>query len=193
MPTSVPAEKSTVPFEIAAVACVLMLGIGIAGYFFAGTEVGIYGAYLLFLALYSKIRQEEVLDSHTRAGILGYIRANPGCHYNLIKQDLNIHNGTLVHHLETLERNQYIKSARDGVLKRFFPGDQKIPSGRFYLNPTQESMVEYIKANPGSSMGQLIKALYLQQHIVRYHLKILREANLIRVEQDGKKYQLYAR
>jgi len=185
-------QASTVPFATAATAGIFFLGIGIVGYFLAGTEVGIYGVYLLFTVLYSKIKKEEVLDSHTRGEILGYVRANPGCHYNLIKQDLNLKNGTLTHHLDTLERNQYIRSARDGVLKRFFPGDQKIPTGRKYLNTTQESMLKYIKENPGASMGQLIKALYLEPHIVRYHIKILKDANLIRIEQDGKRYQLYA-
>jgi len=139
------------------------------------------------------MRPEEILDSFIRGKILGYIRANPGCHYNLIKQDLKLHNGTLIHHLDTLERNGYVKSARDGLLRRFFPGDLKIPPGRFYMNPMQKSMSKYIREHPGVSQAALTRGLYLEPHVVRYHIRILKEAQILRVEDDGRRTRLFLR
>jgi predicted transcriptional regulator len=169
------------------------IGMGVLALFLGGTEAGTYALFLFFLPLYSKMRPEEVLDSFIRGKILGYIRANPGCHYNLIKQDLKLHNGTLIHHLDTLERNGYVKSVRDGLLRRFFPGDQKIPQGRFYMNPMQKSMSKFIREHPGVSQAELTRGLYLEPHVVRYHIRILKEAKILRVEDDGVRTRLFLR
>jgi predicted transcriptional regulator len=147
----------------------------------------------LFMPLYSKLQPEEVLDKFIRGKILGYIRANPGAHYNLIKQDLDLHNGTLLHHLDTLERNGFVRSARDGTLRRYFPGDRKLPEGRLYLNPIQDSMKRYIGANPGVSQADLSRGLFLEPHIVKYHIRVLREASLLREEEDGNRTRLFLR
>ena len=145
------------------------------------------------MPLYTKLKPEEVLDGFIRGKILGYIRANPGAHYNLIKQDLDLHNGTLMHHLDTLERNGFIKSARDGLLKRFFPGNGKVPEGRLYLSPLQESITRYLGANPGASQADISRGLYIEPHIVRYHVKVLRDANVLRVEEEGNRTMLFLR
>jgi len=164
---------------------------GSLAWFFGATEAGTYILFLFFLPLYSKMRPEEILDSFIRGKILGYIRANPGCHYNLIKQDLKLHNGTLIHNLDTLERNGYVKSARDGLLRRFFPGDIKIPQGKFYMNPMQESMTKYIRYHPGVSQADLTRGLYLEPHVVRYHVKILKDAEIINIEGEGRRTKLF--
>lgn len=181
------------PVELIAYGTFVGLGAAAAAAFFLTTEIGKYLGLSLFLPLYSKLRPEEVLDKFIRGKILGYIRANPGAHYNLIKQDLDLHNGTLVHHLDTLERNGFIRSARDGTLKRFFPGDQKVPEGRFYLSPIQDSMARYIGANPGVSQADLSRGLYIEPHIVKYHIRLLRQANLLRVEEEGNRTRLFLR
>ena len=171
----------------------IAFGIGAMAFFLGATEAGTYLLFLFFMPLYSKMKPEEILDSFIRGKILGYIRANPGCHYNLIKQDLKLHNGTLIHNIDTLERNGYVKSARDGLLRRFFPGEQKIPQGRFYMNPMQESMSKYIREHPGVSQAELTRGLYLHPHVVRYHIKILKKAEILRVEDDGGKTRLFLR
>jgi predicted transcriptional regulator len=171
----------------------IAIGLGATAFFLGATEVGTYLLFLLFLPLYSKIKPEEVLDRFIRGKILGYIRANPGCHYNLIKQDLKLHNGTLIHHLDTLERNGFVKSARDGLLRRFFPGNQKIPLGRFYMSPIQESMSRYIREHPGVSQAELTRGLYLEPHLVRYHIRVLKEASILRVEEAGRRTKLFLR
>jgi DNA-binding MarR family transcriptional regulator len=169
----------------------IAFGIGALAFFLGATEAGTYILFLFFMPLYSKMKPEEILDSFIRGKILGYIRANPGCHYNLIKQDLKLHNGTLIHNLDTLERNGYVKSVRDGLLRRFFPGELKIPQGRFYMNPMQEQMSKYIREHPGVSQAELTRGLYMHPHVVRYHIKILKKAEILRVEDEGGKTRLF--
>jgi len=74
-----------------------------------------YGLLLLIVPLYSKIKREKVLDHFIRGQIFGYIMANPGEHYNSIKQALDMTNGSLAHHLRTLERERFVKSKRFGL------------------------------------------------------------------------------
>jgi DNA-binding MarR family transcriptional regulator len=169
------------------------ISLGALAMFFGATEAGTYLLFIFFLPLYSKMRPEEILDSFIRGKLLGYVRANPGCHYNLIKQDLKLHNGTLIHHLDTLERNGYVKSVRDGLLRRFFPGEQKIPQGKFYMNPMQVSMSKYIREHPGVSQAELTRGLYLEPHVVRYHIKILEKAEILRVEDESGRTRLFLR
>ena len=102
-----------------------------------------------------------------------------------------MYDGTLIHHLDTLERNGYVKSARDGLLRRFFPGDLKIPQGKFYMNPMQESMTKYIRRHPGVSKADLTRGLYLEPHVVRYHIRILKQAGIINVDGEGRHTRLF--
>jgi len=141
--------------------------------------------------LYTKIRREEVLDKYLRGRIHGYIEANPGCHYSMIRNDLKLHNGTLTHHLATLERNAFVVSKRDGVLKRFYPKDFDVPKGKFYPSPIQETMLNVIKKMPGISQSELARELDIKRQIVGYHVKLLRKAKMIRVKTEGKIKRLY--
>jgi predicted transcriptional regulator len=194
-PVEVQGRSEGPTYALATITMGTLIGVGAAAAaaFFLTTEIGKFMGLSLFLPLYSKLQPEEVLDRFIRGKILGYIRANPGAHYNLIKQDLELHNGTLMHHLDTLERNGFIRSSRDGTLKRFFPGDQKVPEGRLYLSPIQDSMARYIGANPGVSQADLSRGLYIEPHIVKYHVRVLRDASLLRVEEDGNRTRLFLR
>ena len=160
-------------------------------FFAAGTEVGKFRLFGILLPLYTKIAKDEVLDKYARGKLHGYILANPGCHYSMIKQDLGLRNGTLTYHLTVLERNGLVVSERDGLLKRFYPRDFKIPRGKFYPKPVQETMLNIIGLRPGLSQSELARALDLKRQIVNYHARLLRQAGLVEARQDGKITRLY--
>jgi len=109
----------------------------------------------------------------------------------MIKQDLGLRNGTLTYHLTVLERNGLVVSERDGLLKRFYPKDFKIPRGKFYPKPVQETMLKIIRMRPGMSQSELARVLDLKRQIVNYHVRLLRQAGLVDARQDGKIIKLY--
>ena len=109
----------------------------------------------------------------------------------MIKQDLGLRNGTLTYHLTVLERNGLVVSERDGLLKRFYPRDFRIPRGKFYPKPVQETMLNMIEMRPGLSQSELARALDLKRQIVNYHARLLRQAGLVEARQDGKITRLY--
>ncbi len=114
---------------------IFIIGLIVISIMFGFTEPGKYRILLLFLPLYTRLNKDEILDQSTKENIHGYIIANPGEHYNVIRKRLNIRNGTLAYHLNVLKREKLIKSRRDGIYKRFYPAEMS------------KSEIEKIEAN----------------------------------------------
>ncbi len=166
------------------------VGAGLAA-FFGATEIGYYSILSLILPLYVRIKKKDVLNHFTRGQIYGYIQANPGAHYNAILQDLSMHNGVTAYHLHVLEREGYIKSFRDGMYKRFYPKDMKIPEKKLHLSHIQKSLLHELHRYPGISQKDLAKLLDESKQVVNYHIKILEEVGLIRCERGSRTTALY--
>jgi predicted transcriptional regulator len=132
-----------------------------------------------------KLRPDEVLDQYLRGQIHGYIIANPGEHYNAIKDQLGVTNGALAYHLRVLERAELIRAVRDGMYKRFYPVGIKIPK-RKRLSPFQAAIVRAVRANPELSQKQLAEALGVSNQVVNYNVKQLEEANILKVDRSSR-------
>ena len=142
---------------------------------------------LFFVPLYSKIKRERVLDHFVRGQIFGYIQANPGEHYNAIKDALGLTNGSLAHHLRTLEREQFIRSKRFGLYRRFYPFNFRLPADdAFQPNDVQVMILRVIRGSPGITQKDIADRLGLTPPTVNYHVSVLSDRNLIRVERRGR-------
>jgi DNA-binding MarR family transcriptional regulator len=165
-----------------------LLAIAVLG----ATEFGKYGLIkLIFLPLYSRVRKEDVLDHFVRGQIYGYIMSHPGEHYNGIKQALKVNNGTLSHHLKTLEMQGYLKSQRDGTYKRFYPVGTKIPRSKgIQMSDLQIEIVDAIRQIPGITQKEIAKREGITQQSVSYNLRILVRFGVLRCVRNGvrKKY-----
>ena len=151
-----------------------------------------YGFLLMLLPLYSKIKREKVLDHFIRGQIFGYVMANPGEHYNAIKQALDITNGSLAHHLRTLEREHFIQSKRFGLYRRFYPWAMRVPEdGYFRLNEIQKNILALCRNQPGVSQKELAASLNLTPPTINYHIAILAEHGHVSVIRRGRKTQVY--
>ena len=151
-----------------------------------------YGFLLMLLPLYSKIKREKVLDHFIRGQIFGYVMANPGEHYNAIKQALDITNGSLAHHLRTLEREHFVQSKRFGLYRRFYPWAMRVPEdGYFRMNEIQKSILALCRNQPGVSQKELAASLNLTPPTINYHIAILAEHGHVSVIRRGRKTQIY--
>jgi DNA-binding MarR family transcriptional regulator len=181
------------PFNIMPFMFIAFVGIGISlGAFFAATEVGYLALLSIFLPLYVRLKKKDVLSHFTRGQIFGYIQANPGAHYNAIIQYLDLHNGVGAYHLNVLEREGYIKSVRDGIYKRFYPRNMRIPEKRLHLSRIQRDVLGEVQKHPGISQKQIAKLLDESKQVINYNVKILENATLIRVERYGRETACYA-
>ncbi len=156
------------------------------------TETGKYGLFkTLFVPLYSRLKKDELLEHFVRGQIYGHIMSHPGEHYNHIKAKLGVTNGTLSHHLRTLELQGYIKSHRDGTYKRFYPTGMKIPRKKgIQLSDLQMGMVDAIRQTPGISQKDIAQIEGISQQSVSYNLAILERMGILDSTRDGvrKKY-----
>jgi DNA-binding MarR family transcriptional regulator len=177
------------PPPILAILAVTVLGaVGALGASAVASENVKYGLLMIFIPLYSKIKREQVLDHFVRGQIYGYVLANPGEHYNAIKLALNLTNGSLAHHLKTLERELFVKSKRFGLYRRFYPMHMKIPEDGFFTpNEIQKTIVDLIRATPAITQKEIAGRLGLTPPTVNYHVGILSEHGAIRVERAGRK------
>ncbi|MEW6069638.1 MAG: VWA domain-containing protein, partial [Candidatus Thermoplasmatota archaeon] len=163
----------------------------IIGFFFGGTELGKYKLLtLLVVPLFTKLKKENILDHYTRGRIHGFIEANPGAHFNLIKRALGLNNGTLSYHLYVLEKNSLIKHSNDGFKERFYPIYAKIPKVP-YLSKTEESILDEIKAMPGITQKELKLKLNLSQPLLSYYTTKLTELELLEAVREGKEIKYY--
>jgi len=177
------------PPPTTAIVAVTTLGaIGALGAAAIASENVKYGLLMIFIPLYSKIKREQVLDHFVRGQIYGYVLANPGEHYNAIKLALNLTNGSLAHHLKTLEREQFLKSKRFGLYRRFYPMHMKIPEDGFFTpNEIQKTLIDLIRSTPAITQKEIAERLGLTPPTVNYHVGILSEHRAIRVERAGRK------
>jgi predicted transcriptional regulator len=149
------------------------------------------GVFMLFVPLYTKIKREKILDHFVRGKIYGYILANPGEHYNAIRQVLGLTNGSLAHHLRTLEREGFIKSKRFGIYRRFYPMNMQIPTERFEINEIQTTILGIIKQKPGISQKEIASDVNLTPPTINYHIGILNHEGLVHVARNGRRTECY--
>ena len=169
-------------------------GVALLG--FALTEAGKYKLLTLlplFIPLYTRIQKEDVLDQFVRGEIYGYIKTNPGVHYNQIIRELDVKNGTLSYHLHMLEKTGMVKSRKEGLRYRvFYPTGVKFPKDeRYRLTELQMNIIKMIKENEGASQKEIARSLNVKHQTVSYNVKVLQQAGFIRLRKKGRTTSCY--
>jgi predicted transcriptional regulator len=163
----------------------------IIGAFLFWNENALFAFFLLIVPLYTKLKREKILDHFVRGKIYGYILANPGEHYNAIREVLGLTNGSLAHHLRTLERENFIKSKKFGIYRRFYPMKMRMPEDEFEINEIQKMIMAIIKKSPGISQKEIASDIKLTPPTVNYHIGILLHEGLVRVARKGRRTACY--
>ncbi len=175
-------------------ALILMIGfIGAFGISALCLEVLKYGIISLFIPLYSRISKEKLLDQPTRYKIYGYIIGNPGAHFGLIKDDLDLGSGQLVYHLKQLEDAHMVYSREDGTKKRFYPAD--IPRSKKVtpnISDIQEEILGVVEENSGIVQKKIASTIGISRQVAGYHLTKMEQKGLIDKEVVGRETRYYA-
>jgi len=160
------------------------------------TESGKYKLLLMFtllLPLYTRIQKEDVLDQFVRGQIYGFIKTNPGVHYNQILRKVGVKNGTLSYHLGVLEKTELIQSRREGLKYRaFYPTGMNFPKAeRFRLTDLQIQIIGSIRSQPGMTQKEIARLLGQKPQTINYNIKVLGQAGLISVVKTGRKTRCF--
>jgi parallel beta-helix repeat protein len=168
----------------------IIIGAGVAA--FIGSEGFKIALISLFVPLYMKLKKGKLLDNYDRGRVYQYIEINPGEHYNQIKRDLSLANGSLVHHLRVLEQGEKIKSRKDGRFRRFYTRGTQIPvTNGGELTEVQKRITDSVKDLPGVTQKEMASLLGIHQSSVSYQMSNLEERGLIRTEKKGRKVHYY--
>lgn len=141
--------------------------------------------------LYSKLKPEHLLSNRLRKRIYVYVQNNPGDHFRGILVNLNLTNGTLAHHLYTLEKESLIRSQRDGLYRRFYPAGYQIDTDQISLSPIQKNIMEIVESEPGLSQKEIAEKLSLSNSTVNYNIKALKEKEAIEIKKKGKSTHIF--
>jgi len=180
-----PSEPEPTPPVVIGVAAASAGLLALAAGGLAFTDWGRYRYLSLVTPLYSRIRKDKVLDHGTREALFNYITANPGEHLRQLAVSTSLPTGTLIHHLATLEREEYVKSIRDGVYKRFYPFGSNLDTLSSKLGSPQKKLLAHLKEEAGISPTELAKALGMSRQRIHYHLRNLVGEGLVRLDRDG--------
>jgi hypothetical protein len=142
------------------------------------------------VGIYTRIKRRKLLDHITRKRIYEHITSKPGIHFRAILNDLDLKTGTLAHHLNVLEREEYLRSYQDGMYRRFRLFDKK-QSSKIVLTNIQGRIVNTIEKNPGVSQTNISKLIGSSRIVVNYHVKILNDVGMIFMEKEGRESHCY--
>jgi parallel beta-helix repeat protein len=171
------------PFYTILLQPVPVIAISIAitvGLLVGATEFGKYGFILFFIPFYTRIKKEDVLDHFIRGRIYEHIRKNPGDNFNSMKKEFGLKNGSLGYHLSILEKQDYIKSRRDGKYTRFYPVGMKIPEKpKMILSSVQQNILDLITQKEMMTQKEIADALDISQQVVSYHVNLMIESEIL--------------
>ncbi|MCU0798253.1 MAG: hypothetical protein MUC62_01100 [Candidatus Thermoplasmatota archaeon] len=145
-----------------------------------------YKLALVLFPLYSKLKKNKV-EVGTRFEILGYLKAKPGANYSELKEILDLNDGSLVHHLRVLEREEKIYSKKMGKFKLFYVASYRRQSTiQSYISPLHKRILEIISQNPGIVPKRLSIILDRSQTDISYHLSELSRIGFLDRKKKGR-------
>ena len=162
-----------------------------------GIRIPLTGVSLGILGLIG--RTHETNDGRFQRGrLMGYLTANPGCHFRALLSALEMSNGQLTHHIRILEDEDRIWRRGDGRLVRFYPS--AIPRA----TPEGELPIPSLSPDPNSLQGKILRlldddgqmgeyptqfdlAIRLEksQQLISHHLRTLQKFGLVEKKKFG--------
>ena len=156
-------------------------------------------AGLWMLALVGKTH--ETSDGRFQRGrLIGYLTANPGCHFRALMAALKMSNGQITHHLRLLENQELIWRINDGRFVRYYPLNNSLYPG---MNP-DDLPVPPLSPDPKSLQGKILtllddehqigefptqselaKRLEKSQQLISHHLRTLQKYGLVEKRKMG--------
>jgi predicted transcriptional regulator len=140
---------------------------------------------LLSFSFFSRLKEKSILDNLNRRSIFEAIRTNSGIHFMALSEEVGLAKGVLAHHLNVLEKNEYIKSLQDSKYRRFYLFSEKIEY-KLALTSIQQAIIYTVKQDPGISQSGISTRMGKSKMVINYHIKILRDVGLLSLERNGR-------
>lgn len=166
----------------------LVWGIGLGS---AGLAVALGVLYVLGVGGLRHVDRENVLDHPMRRLLLESIQGRPGIHLRELASSHATAVTNTQWHLRKLEQAGLVKTQKVQGRRLYYPvqGGQesrmKAIENAALRNPNAERVSEFLAANAGCNQRALAEALGMNPGTVRWHLRKLESAGLVRVIHEG--------
>ncbi|MBT3970630.1 MAG: ArsR family transcriptional regulator [Euryarchaeota archaeon] len=150
-------------------------------------------------------RTHETTDGRYQRGrLMGYLTANPGCHFRALMGALSMSNGQITHHLKVLEEEDNLWRRKDGRLVRYYPATIS------FNTPEDELPIPALTPDPNSLQGKILRLLdhdgemgtyptqsdladrlEKSQQLISHHLRTLQKYGLVEKTRGGLKHRYH--
>lgn len=166
----------------------LVVGLGLGGL----GLVAIAGvAWFLGAGGLRHVDESNVLEHPMRRSLLDQVEESPGVH---LRELANRHGTAVTNtqwHLRKLEMAGLIKTEKVQGRRLYYPTrggvavkEQAIKNAAVQ-NPNAQRILDHLGANPGCNQRNMAEALEMNPGTVRWHLRKMESANLVKSIQDG--------
>ena len=201
-PPAVIVEPTSVAPVITVIVSASLLSLFVVAAFTnEGLRLPATAAGLWFLGLIGKTH-ETTDGRYQRGRLMGYLTANPGCHFRALMSALDMSNGQITHHLRVLEAEEHVWRKNDGRLVRFYPLTNKLHPG----TREEDLPVPLLSPDPNSLQGKILNLLdhdggmgqfptqaelanrlEKSQQLISHHLRTLQKYGLVERRKMGVK------
>lgn len=119
------------------------------------------------------------------------VEANPGIHFAELSRRSGLPNGTLVHHLRALVREEELVVRPSGGYSCYFRPGVRDPGAAVLKAQGARRILAEVRAVPGLSGIELAARTGLQPSTVAYHAQRLADAGLVTQVRDGRAVRLH--
>lgn len=166
----------------------LVLGLGLGG---IGLVAAAGIAWFLGVGGLRHIDESNVLEHPMRRSLLDQVEESPGVH---LRELANRHGTAVTNtqwHLRKLEMAGLIKTEKVQGRRLYYPTrggvavkEQAIKNAAVQ-NPNAQRILDHLGTNPGCNQRTMAEALDMNPGTVRWHLRKMESANLVKAIQDG--------
>ncbi len=138
----------------------------------------------------------EILNNEKLSKILEFIKENPGIHARdeKVEKELGITRTPFLKHIMTLERFKLIRSKKIGKSLHYFLADIPEDYDKYkvvFINPLIPKLIEEIFKEEGISISKIGEELDVYSGTVQYHLKKLKELDLVKSTKTQKNQKIH--
>lgn len=155
--------------------------------------IGYLVAFISFFKLIPVILgQIKNLNKYkNRKKIINYVLNTPGCTPSEISKDLEISRGCVRHQLKILKAEEKLTLLKEGKFRRAFQNSNTFTDNEKVIvthlkGDTRKQILLNILENPEITNQELSEKLSLDKSTTHWHIKRLKEDNLIFSEAEGK-------
>jgi predicted transcriptional regulator len=154
-------------------------------------------AFFFTLGGIKYVTADNVLNTDVRKNLYNYIDSFPGSHLREIARELDLKPSNAAWHLRKLEQTNLIRSREIGSKKVYYLVEGGIEAGKEAIaeailrNKNAKDIMQFLVDNPGKHLLEIARALNLNHHTVKWHIKKMFLAELVDGDTSNSAYPVY--